>query len=221
MSAARVTRRDDLVIGAKASSVKSTWSTPWKVSSAAPLGTAPVSDTRGAPDAIALATPDIELRAPGPAVVTATPGRPVSRPYASAARAALFSCLTVTCVIPPRSARPSYRRRTWSPFRPNTTATPFALRTSTAAWPGATFRPAAMLVTLCSPWLVDLSLSLVIWSLPHHLVTPGRAAGRSRERVSWDQYLQGGWNALEDDGADAEQLAIELDLRTRESFDAQ
>jgi hypothetical protein len=48
---------------------------------------------------MALATPEIELSAPGPAVTTATPGRPVRRPYASAASAAVFSCLTVTWVI--------------------------------------------------------------------------------------------------------------------------
>ena len=116
------------------------WSSSWRL----PLpqrfcGARPPTTTIGDPANCAWAMALMPLVTPGPAVSTASPGRRVSLPVASAANAAVCSCRTSSSRIGGSAlTAPSYIGKTWAPDSVNIVSTPCARATATAsspAWP--------------------------------------------------------------------------------------
>ena len=124
----------------------------WSSSCRLPLpqrfcGARPPTTTIGEPANWAWAMALIPLVTPGPAVSTASPGRRVSLPVASAANVAVCSCLTSSSRIGGSAlTAPSYIGKTWAPDRVNIVSTPWARATATAsspAWPESSWVMAA------------------------------------------------------------------------------
>ena len=128
--------RDSLAIGAMIGGWSSSWSEPLPQRF---CGARPPTTTIGDPANCAWAMALIPLVTPGPAVSTASPGRRVSLPVASAANAAVCSCRTSSSRIGGSAlTAPSYIGKTCAPDRVNIVSTPCARATATAsspAWP--------------------------------------------------------------------------------------
>ena len=128
--------RDSLAIGAMIGGWSSSWSEPLPQRF---CGARPPTTTIGDPANCAWAIALIPLVTPGPAVSTASPGRRVSLPVASAANAAVCSCRTSSSRIGGSAlTAPSYIGKTCAPERVNIVSTPCARATATAsspAWP--------------------------------------------------------------------------------------
>ena len=91
-----------------------------------------VTCSSGEHDACASPIAATALAAPGPEVVTQTPGRPVRRPWTSAAYAAVASWRT-TMVRRPAVSSAANSARLWTPGIPNTVSTPRSARAATIA----------------------------------------------------------------------------------------
>jgi hypothetical protein len=99
-------------------------------------GARPPTTTIGDPANCACAIALIPLVTPGPAVSTASPGRRVSFPVASAANVAVCSCRTSSSRIGGSAlTAPSYMGKTWAPDSVNIVSTPWARATATASSP--------------------------------------------------------------------------------------
>ena len=124
----------------------------WSSSCRLPLpqrfcGARPPTTTIGDPANCAWAIALIPLVTPGPAVSTASPGRRVSLPVASAANVAVCSCRTSSSRIGGSAlTAPSYIGKTCAPDSVNIVSTPCARATATAsspAWPVSSWVMAA------------------------------------------------------------------------------
>ena len=118
-----------LVMGRSISTVSMNWCVVSLCMPARPVW--PVSATSGAWSSVASPMPVARLLAPGPRVARQTPGLPVSRPYASAMKAAPCSCRVGTKVMSCERSSASLRSSVSSPGMPKTNSTPSFSRQST------------------------------------------------------------------------------------------